>query len=247
MVKWYHTCLPSKWLGFDSRWMQSHLLAFLCPSSFLITYATMDLWIYCFFRPPSSTHTLTHPRTRLIFRGEVALAGWICGAPRSLDPASQSLVAGTSDLPPYALPVYAANTYAASERSWLDGFTSSCPAMQRLGRICMTRYTGSTQTVAGGATSASASPGSPSSPGAPCGRGQARVLWKRIARMCKWERPRAPAVGLIDDVRAAPVLTFLRDTRVGRMVPLALREEWRGEDIGREAEREGGEGGPRPP
>ena len=39
-------------------------------------------------------------------------------------------------------------------------------------------------------------------------------------------------------VRCSAVLTFLRDTRVGRMVPLALREEWRGEDIGREADRE---------
>ena len=48
-----------------------------------------------------------------------------------------------------------------------------------------------------------------------------------------------------DDVRAAPaVLTFLRDTRVGRMVPLALREEWRGADTSREVDREGGEGGP---
>ena len=48
---------------------------------------------------------------------------------------------------------------------------------------------------------------------------------------------------MFDEVHAAPaVLTFLRDTRVGRMVPLALREEWRG-DTSREVDREGGEGG----
>ena len=72
--------------------------------------------------------------------------------------------------------------------------------------------------------------------------GQARVMWKKIARMCEWERPRASAVRLVfDDVRAAPaVLIFLRDTRVGRMVPLTLR---RGEDFGREVNKEGGEGG----
>ena len=76
---------------------------------------------------------------------------------------------------------------------------------------------------------------------------QARVMLKRIAKMCQWKKPRAPAVRLIFDVRAAPaVLTFLRDTRVGRMVPLALQEDWRGEDTGREIDREGGEGGPGP-
>ena len=67
--------------------------------------------------------------------------------------------------------------------------------------------------------------------------------------MCEWRTPRAPAVRLMfDDVRAAPaVLSFLRDTRVGRMVPLALQEEWRGEDTGREVAREGEEDGPGPP
>ena len=49
---------------------------------------------------------------------------------------------------------------------------------------------------------------------------------------------------LFDDVRAASaVLSFLQDTRVGRIVPLALRESWAGED-GREDDREGQEGGP---
>ena len=71
-------------------------------------------------------------------------------------------------------------------------------------------------------------------------------MWKRIARSCEWERPRALAVRLMfDDVHAVPaMLTFLRDTRVGKMVPLARREEWRGEDTSREVDREGGEGGP---
>ena len=60
----------------------------------------------------------------------------------------------------------------------------------------------------------------------PAWRGQARVLWKRVEKLWKWERPRAPEVRLLfDDVRAAPaVLTFLRDTRVGRIVPQALGE-----------------------
>ena len=54
---------------------------------------------------------------------------------------------------------------------------------------------------------------------------------------------------LFDDVRAAPaVLTFLRDTRVGRIVPQALRRKREGE-ANREVDREGGgdEGGPGPP
>ena len=81
----------------------------------------------------------------------------------------------------------------------------------------------------------------------PAWAGQARVTWKKIEKMCEWETPRALAARLMfDDVRAAlAVLTFLRDMQVGRMVPLALREEWRGEDIGREADREsGGRAGP---
>ena len=52
---------------------------------------------------------------------------------------------------------------------------------------------------------------------------------------------------LFDDVRAAPaVLTFLRDTRVGRIVPQALRRRRAGGD-GREVDREGEEAGPAPP
>ena len=56
-------------------------------------------------------------------------------------------------------------------------------------------------------------------------RGQQRVLWKRVEKLCDWEEPRAREVRqLFDDVRAAPaVLTFLRDTRVGRTVPQAPR------------------------
>ena len=75
-------------------------------------------------------------------------------------------------------------------------------------------------------------------------RGQQRVLCKRVERLCDWEEPRAREVRLLfDDVRAAPaVLTFLRDMRVGRIVPQALRRR-RGVD--REGERD--EGGPGPP
>ena len=71
--------------------------------------------------------------------------------------------------------------------------------------------------------------------------GQQRVLWKRVEELCDWEEPRAQEVRLLfDDLRAAPaVLTFLRDTRVGRIVPQALRRRREGES-GREVDREGG-------
>ena len=64
-------------------------------------------------------------------------------------------------------------------------------------------------------------------------------MWRRIERLCEWETPRAPAVRLMfDDVRATPaVLPFLRDTRVGRMVPLHSRGE-EGEEDGEESGRE---------
>ena len=77
----------------------------------------------------------------------------------------------------------------------------------------------------------------------PAWEGQARCMWRRVAKLCEWERPRAPEVRrLFDEVRAAPaVLSFLRDKRVGRILPLALRERLAGED-GREDEREAGEG-----
>ena len=81
-------------------------------------------------------------------------------------------------------------------------------------------------------------------------RGQQRVLWGGIERLCDWEEPRAREVRLLfDDVRAAPaVLTFLRDTLVGRIVPQALKRRREGER-GREVDREGegDEGGPGPP
>ena len=82
----------------------------------------------------------------------------------------------------------------------------------------------------------------------PSWRGQARVLWKRVAKLCEWNGPRAPEVRLLfDDVPAAPaVLSFLRDTRIGRIVPQALRRRRDGEE-GREVDREGEEGGPGPP
>ena len=65
-----------------------------------------------------------------------------------------------------------------------------------------------------------------------------------MERLCDWDGPRAREVRLLfDDVRAAPaVLTFLRHTRVGRIVPQALRKrtEW---EISREMDREGEGGG----
>ena len=75
-------------------------------------------------------------------------------------------------------------------------------------------------------------------------RGQARVLWKRIGKLCEWKEPRAQEVRLLfDDVRSAKaVLSFLRDTRIGRIVPQALRRRWEGEKD-REKDREGEEGG----
>ena len=79
--------------------------------------------------------------------------------------------------------------------------------------------------------------------------GKSSVMWGPVAKLCKWERPRAPEVRLLfDDARAAPaVLSFLRDTRLGRMVSVAsLRERWAGEGV-READSEGEEGGPGPP
>ena len=80
----------------------------------------------------------------------------------------------------------------------------------------------------------------------PAWRGQAAVMWKRTGRLCEWERPRALSVQLMfDGVRAAPaVLTFLRDTWVGRMISLAPRG---GEGAEEETESEEEEGGPGPP
>ena len=61
-----------------------------------------------------------------------------------------------------------------------------------------------------------------------------------MERRCDWEEPRAREVRLLfDGVRDAPaVLTFLRDTRVGRIVPQALRRSEEGERGG-EVDKEG--------
>ena len=66
-----------------------------------------------------------------------------------------------------------------------------------------------------------------------------------MERLCDWGEPRAREVRLLfDNVRAAPaVLTSLRDTRVGRIVPQALRRRRGGED-GREVGGRGGRAGP---
>ena len=53
--------------------------------------------------------------------------------------------------------------------------------------------------------------------------------WKRSERLCEWKRPQAPSVrGMFQDQRATPaVLTFLRDTKIGRMVSVTPRwDEW---------------------
>ena len=70
-------------------------------------------------------------------------------------------------------------------------------------------------------------------------------MWRRIEKLCGWEEPRPQVVRLLfDDVRAAPaVLTFLRDTWVGRIVPQAFRRRREG-GIDREMDREGEEGRP---
>ena len=65
---------------------------------------------------------------------------------------------------------------------------------------------------------------------------------KRIETLPEWKRPRAPSLrSMFDDVRVTPaVLTFLRDTRVGRIISLAPRED---EEEGEEEDSEGEEGG----
>ena len=73
-------------------------------------------------------------------------------------------------------------------------------------------------------------------------------MWKRIERLCGKRGLVAPSVrATFNDPRATPaVLTFLRDTRVGRMFSLAPRgENWCEE--GEDSESEGEEGGPGPP
>ena len=69
-----------------------------------------------------------------------------------------------------------------------------------------------------------------------------------MRKACGWKHPRAPSVWtLFQDDRGTPtVLSFLRETRVGKMVCLAPpvvedREE------GEIREEEGEEGGPGPP
>ena len=77
---------------------------------------------------------------------------------------------------------------------------------------------------------------------------QARVMWKRIRRLCEKRGPVAPSVrAMFGDSRAAPaVLTFLRDTRVGKMASLSPRgQNWREGE--RDSQSEGEEAGPGPP
>ena len=75
--------------------------------------------------------------------------------------------------------------------------------------------------------------------------GQARVMWKRIWRLCERRGPVVPSVrAMFGHSRATPaVLTFLRETRVGRLVSLAPRvENWWENDS--ESEGEEAESGP---
>ena len=59
----------------------------------------------------------------------------------------------------------------------------------------------------------------------PAWAGQARAMWKRIRRLCEKRGPVAPSMQVMfGDQRATPaVLTFLRDTKVGR-ISVALGE-----------------------
>ena len=70
-------------------------------------------------------------------------------------------------------------------------------------------------------------------------------MWKRIRRLCERRGPVTPSVqAMFGDQRATPaVLTFLRDTRVGRMTSVTPPgEEWWGKD-----DSEGEESGQGPP
>ena len=83
----------------------------------------------------------------------------------------------------------------------------------------------------------------------PAWAGQARAMWKRIGRLCEKRGPVTPSVrAMFGDQRATPeVLTFLRDTRVGKMISLAPRGENLWEEEEGSSESEGEEGGPGPP
>ena len=70
-------------------------------------------------------------------------------------------------------------------------------------------------------------------------------MWRRIRRLFEKRGPLAPSVrAMFDNQRATPaVLTFLRDTRVGRIASAApLRDGW-----GEKEYSEGEEVGPGPP
>ena len=74
---------------------------------------------------------------------------------------------------------------------------------------------------------------------------QSRAMWKSVGKACRWKHPPAPPVRMLfQDDRAAPaVLSFLRETRVGKMAKMAHPEE----EVGEEREEEGEEGSPGPP
>ena len=76
-------------------------------------------------------------------------------------------------------------------------------------------------------------------------------MWRRVEKLCDWQGPRAPDMRLLfNDVRATPaVLSFLRDTKVGKMISLEPQEERGEEGSGEDGEdgEEGEEGGPGPP
>ena len=86
---------------------------------------------------------------------------------------------------------------------------------------------------------------------------QIKELWRSVGKACEWKQPRATTVRLLfQDERATPtVLTFLKGTKVGRVVTLATPgEDWEGLDERElwpeEAEGQGAcgdEGEPGPP
>ena len=73
-------------------------------------------------------------------------------------------------------------------------------------------------------------------------------MWRWIEKLCEKRGPVAPPVrAMLEDPRATPaVLSFLRDTRVGRMTSLGPLGEEGDEEEG-EVESEGEEAGPGPP
>ena len=71
----------------------------------------------------------------------------------------------------------------------------------------------------------------PPPPAKPAPPRASKALWKDVAEACEWERPRAPSVRLLWDVRAVgAVPEFLRTTSVGCIGTEGVLPEDVGED-----------------